>query len=141
MGKKIEHEGIVESIDGSHIRVKILQSSACSSCQVKSMCATAESQEKIIDIYTPSASQYQVGEQVKACGSLTMGRNAVLLAFVVPLVLIIICVVAGIYLFSLSEQMTMVCVLVLLSLYYLIIRLLRNRLSRQFSFWIEKINN
>mgnify|MGYP002853289301 FL=1 len=141
MGKKIEHEGIIESIDGSHIQVKILQSSACSSCQVKSMCATAESQEKLIDIYTPLSKDYSVGERVKACGTLTMGRNAVLLAFVLPLALIVISVLCGLYVFNLSEQLTIVSVLVALAIYYLIIHSLRSRLSKQFSFWIEKIEN
>ncbi len=141
MGKKIEHEGIIESIDGSHIQVKILQSSACSSCQMKSMCATAESQEKLIDIYTPLSKDYSVGERVKACGTLTMGRNAVLLAFVLPLALIVISVLCGLYVFNLSEQLTIVSVLVALAIYYLIIHSLRSRLSKQFSFWIEKIEN
>ena len=141
MEKKIEHEGIVESIDGSHIRVKILQSSACSSCQVKSMCATAESQEKLIDIYTPLSGNYTVGERVKACGTMTMGRNAVILAFVLPLLLIVIAVLSSLYIFHLSEQLTIVTVLVFLALYYLIIHFLRNHLSRQFSFWIEKTEN
>ena len=139
MGKKIEHEGIVESIDGSHIQVKILQSSACSSCQVKSMCATAESQEKLIDIYTPLTNNYKVGERVCVCGSLTMGRNAILLAFTLPLIIIVIVVFCGIYIFNLSEQLTIVTVLIFLSVYYLIIHSIRNRLSKQFSFWIEKL--
>jgi len=139
MGKTIEHEGIVESIDGSHIRVKILQSSACSSCQVKSMCATAESQEKLIDIYSSFSGSYRVGERVKACGTLSMGRNAVLLAFVIPLLVIVLCVVLSLYLFHLSEQMTLVAVLVSLSIYYLVVHAFRNRLSKQFSFWIGKI--
>ena len=117
MGKTIEHEGIVESIDGSHIRVKILQSSACSSF----------------------SGSYRVGERVKACGTLSMGRNAVLLAFVIPLLVIVLCVVLSLYLFHLSEQMTLVAVLVSLSIYYLVVHAFRNRLSKQFSFWIEKI--
>lgn len=141
MGKKIEHEGIVESIDGSHIRVKIFQSSACSSCQVKSVCATAESQEKIIDIYSPLSNQYSVGERVKACGSLTMGRNAVLLAFTIPLLLIVATVVGGLYLFHLTEQYTIVAVLVILAVYYLLVHAIRGRLSKEFAFWIEKLEN
>lgn len=139
MGKTIEHEGIVESIDGSHIRVKIVQSSACSSCHVKSMCATSESQEKEIDIYSPLSCNYSVGERVKACGTVSMGRNAVLLAFAVPLLVIILCVVLSLYLFHQSEQMTLVAVLVSLSIYYLTVHAFRHRLSKHFSFWIEKI--
>ena len=51
MNNNIKHLGIVESIDGSHVRVKILQSSACSSCSAKSHCNVSETKEKIIDIH------------------------------------------------------------------------------------------
>ena len=47
MSKTIEHTGVIESINGNQIRVKIVQSSACSSCQVKSMCSSSESKEKL----------------------------------------------------------------------------------------------
>ena len=103
------------------------------------MCATAESQEKLIDIYTPLTNNYKVGERVSVCGSLTMGRNAILLAFTLPLIIIVIVVFCGIYIFNLSEQLTIVTVLIFLSVYYLIIHNIRNRLSKQFSFWIEKL--
>ena len=137
MGKKIEHQGIVESIDGSHIRVKILQSSACSGCHAKSLCSAAESKEKIIDIYSPVSSKYSVGDSVKVCGSETMGRNAVILSFGLPLVLMVLWVVAGTYLLDLSEQMLFVGIIVLLAVYYVIIHSFRNRLSKSFAFWIE----
>ena len=138
MGKKISHDGVVESIDGSHIRVKILQTSACSTCEAKSLCCSSESTEKLIDIYNVSSNDYQVGDEVVVCGSKSMGRNAVIIAFTLPLLLIILCVVLGTYVCSLSEQQVMVSILVTLSVYYLLIRHLRNRLMKRFTFWIEK---
>ena len=141
MEKKITHEGIVESIDGSHIRVKILQTSACSSCEVKSLCCSAESTEKLIDIYNLSSSDYQVGDKIVVCGSKSMSRNAVIIAFTIPLLLIIVCMVCGTYMFPMSEQQIMVSILVTLSIYYLIIRIFRNRLMNRFTFWIESVKD
>ena len=137
MGKKIEHQGIVESINGSHIRVKILQSSACSGCHAKSLCSAAESKEKIIDIYSAVSGRYTVGDRVKVCGSETMGRNAVILSFGLPLVLMVLWVVVGTYMLHINEQLLFVGIIVLLAMYYVIIHSFRNKLSKNFAFWIE----
>jgi len=115
MKSKIDHNGVVESIEGNHIKVRILQASACSACQAKALCASSDTKEKIIDVWDDNADQYHVGENVVACGSLSMGRNAVYLAFLIPLVLII------------------------LAIYYLLLSALKDKLSKTFSFWIEKL--
>ena len=47
----IKHRGIVENIEGSHVRVRIVQTSACSACSVKGHCNASESKEKLIDVF------------------------------------------------------------------------------------------
>ncbi len=135
--EKISHTGIVESAENGHVRVKILQTSACSSCQVKAMCASAESKEKIIDVWNDSRS-FAIGEEVTVCGSMSMGRNAVVLAFVIPLVLMVLWMVAALKLLMLSEAWAVLGLLVLLAIYYAVLSVFKERLSRTFSFWIEK---
>ena len=135
--EKISHSGIVESAENGHIRVKILQASACSSCQAKAMCASAESKEKIIDVWNDPRS-YTLGEEVTVCGSMSMGRNAVVLAFVIPLALMVLWLVAALQLLSLSETWAVLGLLVLLGIYYAVLSAFRERLSRSFSFWIER---
>ncbi len=137
MGNKIEHKGIVESIDGEHLKVRILQSSACSECHAKSLCSSSDSKEKLIDIFTPQSNKYKIGEEVKICGSVTMGRNAVLLAFGFPLLLIILWVTISTIFIKLDEGSTIVGIAILLSVYYLILKALNSRISKNFSFWIE----
>ena len=51
MADIIKHRGIVEKIDGSHIVVRIVQTSACSACSAKGLCNASESKEKQIDVY------------------------------------------------------------------------------------------
>ena len=135
--EKISHTGIVESAENGHVRVKILQTSACSSCQVKAMCASAESKEKIIDVWNDSRS-FAIGDEVTVCGSMSMGRNAVVLAFVIPLVLMVLWMVAALKLLMLSEAWAVLGLLVLLAIYYAVLSVFKERLSRTFSFWIEK---
>ncbi len=66
-----------------------------------------------------------------------MGRNAVFVAFGLPLLLMIVLVVTGKFAISLNDDEIIVGVIVLLAIYYLIIRLFKNKMSKSFSFWIE----
>ena len=116
----IDHTGSVESIEGTHVRIRILQSSACSACQAKSLCASAEAKEKIVDVWDTHADRLTVGEQVKVCASMQMSLNAVLKWLV------------------LSELMAIGGVLLLLFIYYIGLWSVREKLSRKFAFWIEK---
>ena len=140
MSKAIEHRGTIESIDGSHIQVRILQMSACSGCHAKSLCSSEESKEKLIDVFIHDSSSYSLGEEVKVMGAMTMGRNAVLLSFGLPLVLIVLWVTISALFLSIGEQYIMVGIAVLLAIYYLALHSLQNRLQKTFSFWIEKIS-
>ena len=50
MADIIKHQGIVENINSSHIKVRIVQTSACAACSAKGHCASADTKEKIIDV-------------------------------------------------------------------------------------------
>ena len=86
----IKHRGIVENIEGSHVRVRIVQTSACSACSVKGHCNASESKEKLIDVFDMKASSYRIGEEVMIYGTTSMGMQAVLLAFGVPFLVLLI---------------------------------------------------
>ena len=72
----IKHLGIVENIQGSHLSVRIVQTSACAACSVKGHCSSADSKDKIIDIIDTAAASYQVGENVMVVGETSMGMQA-----------------------------------------------------------------
>lgn len=142
MNNNIKHLGIVESIDGSHVRVKILQSSACSSCSVKGHCNISETKEKIIDIHDKeSADCCSVGQEVMVCGTTSMGMKAVLLAFVLPFIVLLAALFVTMRVTDGDEAASALVSLCTLIPYYIIIYLLRNRISRTFSFTLETINN
>ena len=84
----IDHLGVVESIQGSHLRVRIVQTSACAACGAKGHCSSADSKDKIIDIVDEKAANYKVGEQVMVVGQMSMGMMAVLWAFFFPFVIL-----------------------------------------------------
>ena len=136
----IKHLGIVENIQGSHLSVRIVQTSACAACSVKGHCSSADSKDKIIDIIDTAAASYQVGENVMVVGETSMGMQAVALAFIIPFVLLI----CTLFLFmALIENELYVALLSLAVLvpYYYILWLNKTRLKQKFSFTIKPINN
>ena len=136
----IKHLGIVENIQGSHLSVRIVQTSACAACSVKGHCSSADSKDKIIDIIDTAAASYQVGENVMVVGETSMGTQAVALAFIIPFVLLIF----TLFLFmALIENELYVALLSLAVLvpYYYILWLNKTRLKQKFSFTIKPINN
>lgn len=100
MDNRIRHDGLIESIDGEHITVRIVQMSACASCHVADKCHTSESKVKMIDVWTKNYSRYQVGQKVVVLAESKVGMLAVLIGFVVPVLLVLLAVVLGLFLTS-----------------------------------------
>ena len=133
----ITHDGVVKTIDGQHLCVTILQSAACGGCAARKLCSSAEAKEKEVDVFTPRAAEYRVGQKVVLEGRLTDGRLAAMIAYGLPLVLLLLALVAGIKLTG-SETVGALCALIALALYYSIIFLFfRSWLQRRFSFRIQ----
>ena len=135
MTNVIKHQGTVESINGSHLKVRILQTSACSSCSAKGHCNAAESKEKLIDIKDVTAS-YQIGQSVLIVGETSMGMQAVWLAFGLPFLLLISTLFITMHFTDADEALSALAALGVLAPYYLIIYLLKNKLSKHFRFTI-----
>ena len=140
MADIIKHRGIVENIDGSHIQVRIVQTSACSACSVKGHCNASESKDKLIDVYENHSAEYYIGQNVMVHGTTSMGMQAVLLAFGVPFLVLFIALYATLLITG-DELIAALAGLLALFPYYLIIYMCRGKLSRKFFFTIEPINN
>ncbi|WP_073345950.1 SoxR reducing system RseC family protein [Bacteroides congonensis] len=136
----IKHLGIVESIQGSHLSVRIIQTSACAACSAKGHCSSADSKDKIIDIMDTAAVSYQVGERVMVVGETSMGMMAVVLAFIIPFVLLIFSLFLFMSLIG-NELYAALLSLAILVPYYFILWLNKTRLKQKFSFTIKPINN
>ena len=135
MANTIRHQGIVENIEGSHLQVRIVQTSACATCSIKGHCTSADTKEKLIDIVESGPHTYRQGDRVWVLGELSMGMQAVLLAFVIPLFLIIITLLVGMALFA-DELKAVFCVVPCLIAYYFALWCNKDWLRRKFSFSI-----
>ena len=140
MTDKIKHLGIVESIEGFHVKVRILQVSACSTCSIKGHCNASDMKEKLIDAYNTHSASFTIGERVMVCGTTSMGMQAVLLAFAVPFLVLMFSLFIVMYMSEGDELLSAMISLCTLVPYYLIIYKMRNKMSKKFSFTVESIN-
>ena len=138
MANTIKHQGIVENINGSHLSVRIIQTSACAACSVKGHCSSADSKEKVIDVTAPSAQTFRVGEQVMVIGEPSMGMMAVTLAFVFPFILLILSLFIFMAVIG-DELYASLLSLAVLVPYYCLLWLNKTRLKQTFSFTIKPI--
>ena len=137
MADIIKHRGIVEKIEGSHVVVRIVQTSACSACSAKGLCNASESKEKQIDVYEVNPS-YRIGEEVVLCGSTSMGMRAVLLAFGIPVLLLLAALFVTMRVTDGDALLSSIVALLAVIPYYLVIYLMNDKLDKTFSFLIEK---
>lgn len=133
----IKHRGRVEKVEGSHVVVRIVQTSACSACIIKGHCNASESKEKLIDVFEVNAS-YQIGEEVVLLGTTSMGMQAVLLAFGVPLVILIVALGVTMHLTDGDALVSSLVGLLSIVPYYFAIHFNKDKLKKTFSFTIEK---
>ena len=137
MADIIKHRGIVEKVEGSHVVVRIVQTSACAACSAKGLCNASESKEKQIDVYEVNAS-YRIGEEVVLIGTTSMGMRAVALAFGVPLLLLILALFVTMRVTDGDALVSSLVALLAVVPYYLVIYFMKDKLNKTFSFTIEK---
>ena len=137
MNDVIKHRGVVERVEGAHLVVRIVQTSACAACSAKGLCNASESKEKLIDVYEVKDT-YQVGEEVVLCGSTSMGMRAVLLAFGLPVLFLLVSLFVAMKVTDGDSLIAALVALIVIVPYYGTVYLYRDRLNKTFSFAIEK---
>lgn len=136
MESKIKHDGVVQCIEGNHVKVQIVQTSACAACGARAACNAAESRKKTVDVWTAQPGLYHVGENLRVVGSYRTGMQATFLAFGIPLLLLLLAIFVNRLLF---DDLTSVAIaLCVLAVYYCSLWFLRGKIDKQFVFTLEK---
>ena len=137
----ISHQGVVKTIEGEHVRVSILQASACSGCAARQMCSSAEAKVKEVDILAPDAHRYRVGQEVMLEGRLSDGRMAAMIGYGIPLLLLILVLLVSVHLTN-DERWAALWALLSVAFYYAFVYLfLRQRLQQRFSFQLHPLED
>jgi sigma-E factor negative regulatory protein RseC len=132
----IEHEGIIEQIDGDVAHVKIESVSACASCHAKGICSAADQEEKFLDIPLHGAT-YSQGEAVNVQVEKRLGFKAVALGYFYPFLLVMLVLIV---MLALGAPELRAGTFALLSVipYYLGLYFFRKRIESTFTFSIKK---
>ena len=133
-----EHKGNIIKIDGNTVTVKVLQLSACASCDSNKYCTLSECKEKEITVSDANPEAYSVGEEVQIVTQKRQVFTAVLWAYVIPLILLFIGVGVG-TLLNLPEVHTALLGLVAVAIYYVFLMAINKILSKSLEFKISKI--
>lgn len=138
--KEIQHEGIICAINENKISVSIIQKGACASCSVKSACSMSENIDKEVDIYNFENLDWKIGEKVNVCMERSMGSKAVLIAYIFPIVILLIGLIITLQITA-DEISAGIAGIMSVALYFSVIYLLRNRLNNTFKFTMEKLDS
>ena len=133
---EISHRGKITAITPELTTVEIISTSACAECHAKGMCGMSESKVKEISVPTDPYSSHEVGDEVDVVLKKSMGLKAVWISYVIPLFILMILIL------SLSSVTGNEAFVGLgssagVALYYLIIYLFRDRLAKDFVFYIR----
>ena len=132
MSKIVTHKGKVIHLEGLDVRVMIESMSACAACHAKGMCTLSDKEDKIIDIKVSAerAAKLNVGDEVMVAVSQQRGMQAVLLAYILPAILVVLSLILLLKL--LPEPLAILSALAVLGVYYYVLYLFRNKLNAKF---------
>jgi sigma-E factor negative regulatory protein RseC len=148
----IKHDGIIIALneDGTAL-VRIVQTSACSACKAKAMCASAESAEKEMTAVLLGDEQWAVGNEVEVMVQQKMGWKAVVLAYLLPFFVMLAVMFIGNGLLAMGdgaigllgdeakrEAVLGTVALCAMAVYYLVLGMFKDKLQKEFSFTAKK---
>ncbi len=133
----ISHEGKVIAVNGRQVDVIIEQTSACASCAAANMCHAAQQKQATVSA-TCDGAVPTVGDVVLVEASMGQGMWAMLLAYVVPLVLLVGALSAGVALLG-NEAVAALVSLAVVALYYVALHYASPRLDRRIAFVVRNV--
>lgn len=135
----IHRDGVVESVRGNRIAVRVARASACGGCKVSDHCNASQCRNTVVYVYSSAASTYNIGDPVTLSGTTSMAFRSVLIGFGVPLLLLM---VAAPLLLAVTgrESIAAVGALATLIPYYIILYFLKDKIGRTVVLQIARKN-
>ena len=137
----VTHEGVITAIGENSITVEIINKSACAACHAKGACPASEESVKEVEVPLTIANMsthYEAGDKVLVILSSSLSFKAVLYAYGVPLVLLLLALAAA-SAFKLPELYVGLTGIGVVIFYYIALAFFKNKLAREFRFSIQKL--
>ena len=136
----IQHKGTIVHLEKNIAEITLQQTSACASCHAKGMCLSTDKQERKIFASINNPNDYFEGEEVNVSLKTQHGYKAVLLAYVIPVLIIVLSIVIFDQ-YHIKEWLSVLIALALLALYFIILKIFSVKITQSIEFQVEKINN
>ena len=137
MKEELSHAGVVREVGPVVTKVAIEAKSACAACHAAGLCTSLDSRTKDIEVSTALNPGYTPGDKVEVVLGRSMGAKAVLLAYVVPLFILLILVVSLSYT-SMHELLIGAIGLGGMAVWYGAVFLFRDRFSKEYVFHLRR---
>lgn len=132
----LQHSGMVTAVFSDRVTVMVEHDSSCDACNIRNACRMTRPEYNEVLVYTERAGLYSVGDRVFLKESKRMGANAVLIAFGIPLFIVIFALVFTVVC-SCSELLAISVSIGLLATYYLALYFLKRFVAFTVNFEIE----
>jgi sigma-E factor negative regulatory protein RseC len=126
----IKHKGRISQIKDGKLVITFPRSSACAGCHAKGACLMSDTQEMQVFVDDDGANR-KVGDEVTVLIERQSGLKAVLLAYIIPLILLLI-TMSWVLNVTGSDLYAGLSALSILVPYYIIIYILRKKLGNEF---------
>lgn len=136
----IKHKGRITAISHGEITVTILTKSACASCEAKGLCNSGEMKDKDIYVNYFGGKNWVVGQDVNVTMKPSMGRKAVFVGYVIPL-LVLILVMTLVANLTPNEAIIGASCISSVGIYFVLLWAFRSKLNNTFTFSIEKFTS
>lgn len=134
---EISHIGIIKTAGADKTVVEIISKSACGSCNASGFCSASEAIKKEIIVSSDPFGRYKAGDKVDVVLGRSKGMEAVFLAYVLPLVLMLAAVLSLSYA-GVSELLAGATGLGLIAIYYFLLYFFRDKIAGKYVFYIRK---
>ncbi len=133
----IQHDAVVERIEGDKVIVRVEKRGACAGCHAKGICGESGS-ERIIEVRTPYASEFKTGDKVVvALLKPSMGISSVVWGYILPLI-VLVAILFGCKSLGVEDGPSALASIVAVALYYVGIYFTRKIFERKIEFTIFK---
>lgn len=132
----VEHQGVVEKVDGSQVRVGFVSHSACSGCHARGACSLSDLDSKYVDVNS-KGNDYYVGEKVDILLKQRQGFKALWLGYVLPFIIMVLTLIIVMEVTD-REGLAGLAGISALVPYYLGLYIFRDKVKEKFEFIIRK---
>ncbi len=134
----ISHIGIVQSVDGQEVTVKMTVESACAACHAKSLCGVSDSKDKIVKAVNVSDAHFEVGEKVNVEMRQSLAMKAIVICYLLPFIVLLttFCVMSY---FCQNELVNVLVTFAAVAAYFFFIWLFNHKIERNVTFIAVKL--